>query len=131
MTPDAESTKSAAIHITTAAEFHRHILDAEMPCLADFYSDRCGPCRMLAPTIDALAKKYSGRVAVCKVSLDAAPELAQERNIRGIPAVLFFDGGREVERLVGMQPQSAYEGVLEELIAKRKQAAKENAHANL
>lgn len=104
------------IHIATVEEFDRYVVAATMPCLADFYSDHCPPCRRLAPTIGKLAEKYRGRAVVCKVSTDAAPQLAQSHDIRGIPAVLFFDGGKEVARLVGQQPQKAYEQVLDNVL---------------
>lgn len=104
------------IHITTAEGFNRYVVQATMPCLADFYSDHCPPCRRLAPTIGKLAEKYRGRAVVCKVSTDAAPQLARSHGIRGIPAVLFFDGSREVGRLVGLQPQQAYEQVLDRIL---------------
>ena len=104
------------VHITTAEEFSRYVIHATMPCLADFYSDHCPPCRQLAPTIGKLAEKYRGRAVVCKVSTDAAPQLARSHGIRGIPAVLFFDGSKEMGRLVGLQPQQAYERVLDKIL---------------
>ena len=110
--------QDALVHVNNAADFDRHVLSASKPCLADFYSDRCGPCRMLAPTMKQLAAKYDGRAVVCKVNLDAAPGLAAPHNIRGIPAVLFFDGGKEVHRLIGLRQQANYEQVLEKLIKK-------------
>lgn len=108
---------SAVIHVNSAAEFERHVVNATLPCLADFYSDNCGPCRRLAPTIEKLADKYQGSAVVCKVSLDADSGLAQPYGIRGIPAVLFFSGGKEVERVVGLRKQVAYEKVLDSMIA--------------
>jgi len=107
---------SAVIHVNSAAEFERHVVNATLPCLADFYSDNCGPCRMLAPTIEKLAVKYQGSAVVCKVSLDAASGLAQPYGIRGIPAVLFFRDGKEVKRVVGLRKQAAYEKVLDSMI---------------
>jgi thioredoxin 1 len=112
--PGSES--SAVVHVTSAADFESVVLKADKPCLADFYSDKCGPCRRLAPTISALADKYEGRAIICKVSLDVAPALAQPYGIRGIPAVLVFNGGKEVGRLVGLQSQSSYEKILDPLV---------------
>ena len=108
---------SAVIHVNSAAEFERYVVNATLPCLADFYSDNCGPCRTLAPTIEKLAAKYEGLAVVCKVSLDAASGLAQPYGIRGIPAVLFFSDGKEVKRLVGLRKQAAYEKVLDSMTA--------------
>ena len=126
-----DASSSNVVHIATIEGFGRHILAAKEPVLADFYSDGCGPCRMLAPTIDKLAQKYGGQALVCKVSLDAAPELAQPHGIRGIPAVLFFDKGKEVQRLVGLKRQAAYEAVLDSMLAGQDQSTKEVPNANL
>ena len=131
--PDGAGTapSSNVVFIATADGFNMHVLAAEEPVLADFYSDGCGPCRMLAPTIDKLAQKYGSQALVCKVSLDAAPELAQPHGIRGIPAVLFFDKGKEVQRLVGLKRQAAYEAVLDSMLAGQDQSTKEVPNANL
>ena len=83
--------------------------------LVNFWADWCGPCRRLAPTIEALAETYRDRAIVCKVNVDAAADLARRYGIRGIPAVLVFHEGREVERLVGLQPASAYARALDAL----------------
>jgi thioredoxin 1 len=112
-----EAHDEAVLHIDTEADFERYVINADMPCLADFYSNSCGPCRQLAPTIEALAEAYRGKAVVCKVSLDAAPQLARTHGIRGIPAVLFFEEGKEVERLVGLRAQADYAMVLDRRIA--------------
>ena len=111
-----ESVESVLLHIDSVEDFERYVTKAKQPCLADFYSDSCGPCRMLAPTIEKLAEAYKGKAVICKVNLDAASQLAQLHGIRGIPAVLFFEKGKEVERLVGLRPQKDYERVLDRLI---------------
>ena len=117
--PASEPThQDALVHVNNTADFDRYVLSASKPCLADFYSDSCGPCRMLAPTMKQLAAKYDGRALVCKVSLDSAPGLAAPYKIMGIPAVLFFDGGKEVHRLIGLRKQADYEDVLEEMLEK-------------
>ena len=110
---------NAVVHVNSEVEFERYVLEASKPCLADFYSNRCPPCRMLAPIIEELARKYQGRAVICKVSLDNVPRLAGRYNITGIPAVLFFRGGKEVNRLVGLRRQNDYERVLEIMIARQ------------
>jgi thioredoxin 1 len=112
--PEVES--KALVHIEDAAGFEQHVLKSEGPCLADFYSDRCGPCRRLAPVMASIANKYEGRATVCKVSLDAAPDLASPYGIRGIPAVLFFENGKEVNRIVGLRSQGTYEKELDKML---------------
>jgi thioredoxin 1 len=74
------------------------------------------PCRALAPTISSLADKYSGKVTVCKVNLDRAPAIAREYGVMAIPTVLIIKDGKEVKRLVGLQPESEYADQLDELI---------------
>ena len=106
----------AAVQIDTAADFERQVLQAEQPVLMDFYSDSCPPCRKLAPTIETLAEEYKGRAVVCKVNVEQVPDLARQYGIQGIPAVLFFSGGKEVQRLVRLKPRDTYTDVLDKLI---------------
>jgi thioredoxin len=82
----------------------------------DFYSNSCPPCRQLAPTIEILAEEYLGRAVVYKVNVARVPDLARRYGIQGIPAVLFFTGGKEVQRLIGLQPRSSYTDVFDKLI---------------
>jgi len=111
-TPEGEGP----IHIATAEDFDRHIAQATQPCLVDFYSDHCPPCRQLAPTIGALAEKYKGRAVICKINVDTATELAMPYGIDAIPAVLFFDGGEEVQREIGLHSQKTYEQILDNML---------------
>jgi thioredoxin 1 len=71
---------------------------------------------MLAPTISSLAEKYSGKVIVCKVNLDRAPAIAREHGIMAIPTVLIIKDGKEIKRIVGLQPESEYAKQLDELM---------------
>jgi thioredoxin 1 len=103
-------------HITTAEEFDSVVLKADKPVLVDFYADWCGPCRMLAPTIENLAKQYEGRVVVAKVNVDHVGQVASRYGIQGIPAVVVFDKGKEVQRLVGLRPAGDYAKVLDKLV---------------
>ena len=86
----------------------------ELRC--DCWTDWCGPCHMLAPTIDALARDYAGRALVGKLDVDANPDTASRFDVRGIPALLFFRGGQLVDRLVGVQPRGAIEARLRPLL---------------
>jgi len=108
----------ASLHIGSVAEFERYVLNADEPVLVDFYANWCGPCRRLAPTIEELAKEYEGRAVVSKVNVDEQGELARRYGIQGIPAVLFFQNGKEVQRLVGGQSKRAYEKVMDTLVGK-------------
>jgi len=104
------------IYIGTPEVFEKTILQSALPCLVDFYSDSCPPCRQLSPVIDELAEKYAGRAVVCKVNVASARELSATYQIYGIPDVLFFQDGEVVERLDGLRPQAAYERTLDQLI---------------
>lgn len=115
---DASTTHEALVEIKSTEDFNHIILGASVPTLVDFYSNGCPPCRRLAPTIATLAGKYEGRAVISKVNVDTTPELAKIHGIRGIPAVLFFDAGKEVDRLVGLQKQPVYEKVLDAMLAK-------------
>ena len=110
------SQQAAPRHITSAEEFESVVLKADKPVLVDFYADWCGPCRMLAPTIEKLAKQYDGRAVVCKVNVDHLGQVAGRYEIQGIPAVLIFNKGKEVQRLVGLRPAGDYTKVLDKLV---------------
>jgi thioredoxin 1 len=115
-TPSATSAPTAPIHIGSAEAFDRIIQGANQPVLVDFYADWCGPCRMLAPTIEKLAQDFPGRVIVVKLNVDDLSTVASRYGIQGIPAVLVFNQGKEVQRLVGLQPANAYTKVLDKLL---------------
>jgi thioredoxin 1 len=110
------SEESGLIHIDNESDFEAKVLNASGICLVDLFSDRCPPCRMLAPTISSLADRYTGKVAVCKVNLDRAPAIAREYRVMAIPTVLIIKDGKEVKRLVGLRPESEYANQLDELI---------------
>jgi thioredoxin 1 len=114
---DAGTGSHAAVQIASAADFDRQVLNARQPVLVDFYSNSCGPCRMLAPIIEKIARRYEERAAVCKVDVERLPELAGRYGVQGIPTVIFFAQGQEVQRLVGLRSQSAYTQVLDGLAA--------------
>lgn len=82
-------------------------------CLVDFWAEWCGPCRMVAPVIDALAEKYEGKAKICKVNVDEEEELAVRYGIMTIPSILLFKDGREVDKRVGAYPQEEYEAMLD------------------
>jgi thioredoxin 2 len=86
-------------------DFDKTVLGATAPVLVDFYADWCGPCRMVAPFVDEIAQKNVGRMLVAKVDTDRAPEVATRYGIRSIPTLIVFQGGAEVDRSVGFEPE--------------------------
>jgi thioredoxin 1 len=80
--------------------------------LVDFWADWCGPCKMLAPAIEALADKYEGKALVGKVNVDDEPELAVQFGVMSIPTVVILKDGKEVTRTVGVQPPTVFEDLL-------------------
>lgn len=84
--------------------------------LVDFWASWCGPCKMLAPTVDKLAEKYDGKVIVGKVDVDEEQELARQFGVMSIPTVVLFKDGKEVQRTVGVQPQAAFERLVDDIL---------------
>jgi thioredoxin 1 len=95
------------------AEFEEKVLKADKPALVDFWAPWCGPCRMLGPTIEALAKDYAGKAIIAKVNVEDNQEMVAKYGIMSIPAVLLFKSGQVVGTLVGAQNRSAYVSMLD------------------
>ena len=93
--------------------FSRTVQEGEVPVLVDFYADWCGPCKMMAPAVDELAAKRTGRALVAKLNTDHAQRTAGSFDIRGIPTVIVFERGREGARQTGAVPLRGLERLLE------------------
>jgi len=102
------------IELTGAQLFDAVIAHASVPVVVDFWAVWCGPCHMMAPEIDKVAERSAGRALVLKVDTDANPELSQRYQIRSIPTIAIFQGGREATRASGVQPAAN----IEQLIAR-------------
>jgi thioredoxin 1 len=85
----------------TDANFDTEVLNSGLPVLVDFWAEWCAPCRMIAPTVDAIADEYAGRLKVGKVNVDYNNQTAARYMIRGIPTLLLFRGGKVVDQRVG------------------------------
>lgn len=100
-------TDSTNLLHVAQADFDRQVLESPTPVLVDFYAPWCGPCKTLAPTIAKLADDYVGRARVAKVNVDEAPELSERYRIQGVPTLILFQGGKIVDSVVGLAPESA------------------------
>jgi thioredoxin 1 len=90
----------------TDAAFDKEVINSDVPVLVDFWAPWCGPCRAMAPTMDAVANEYVGKVKVGKLNTDDNPATQSRFQIRGIPTLLLFKGGQVVEQRVGSMPKS-------------------------
>jgi thioredoxin 1 len=95
-----------AIKHTTDAEFDADVIKSDTPVLVDYWAEWCGPCKMIAPLLDEVAKDYDGKLQIVKVNVDDNPGAAQRFGIRGIPTLKLFRGGAEVATQVGALSKS-------------------------
>ena len=97
---------SADILHVTDDNFDIEVLSSEIPVLVDFWAEWCGPCKMIAPILEEIASEYAGKVKVCKVDVDANPDVPGKFNIRGIPTLIMFKGGNAADTKVGALSKS-------------------------
>src|SRR5262249_59229452 len=97
----------------TDNSFEHEVLKSEKPVLVDFWAAWCVPCRMLSPTVEAIAVQYSGSDAVVKLNVDDNPSTAEAYGIKGIPTLILFSGGTEVERAIGATSKETSSRALE------------------
>ena len=100
----------------TDASFDKDVLSAEVPVLVDFWAEWCGPCRMMAPTVDQVASDYAGKVKVGKLDVDTNQQTASRYGILGIPTLLLFKGGQIVEQKVGAIGKPEFQKMLDKHI---------------
>jgi thioredoxin 1 len=105
------------IHVSDAA-FEKVVLQSKVPVVVDFWAPWCGPCRMVAPSLEKLAGEYAGKIVVAKVNTDDNPQYAMNYGVQGIPTMLFVRDGQEVDRIVGAAPYPAIKQRIEAVLAK-------------
>ncbi|HEV8486412.1 MAG TPA: thioredoxin [Blastocatellia bacterium] len=97
----------------TDSSFEHEVLESEKPVLVDFWAPRCAPCRMLAPTVEAIAEQYSDNAAVVTLNVDENPSTAEAHRVRGVPTLILFSGGKEVERVIGAASKESISRMIE------------------
>jgi len=97
---------SEHIHYVTDASFKSDVLESPVPVLVDYWAEWCGPCKMIAPILDEVAKDYHGRLKVAKLNIDENPKTPGEYGIRGIPTLILFKGGNVEATKVGALSKS-------------------------
>lgn len=107
---------SEHVNDTSDSAFEAEVLKSDKPVLVDFWAAWCAPCRMLAPTVEAVAEKYAGSAVVVKLNVDDNPSVSQRFGIKGIPTLILFKNGREEERIVGATSEQAISRILDKHI---------------
>jgi len=97
-------------------EFKKEVIESNIPVLVDFWAPWCGPCRMIAPTIEEISNEYEGKIKVVKINTDENPQTASEYQISAIPTLLFFKSGKVVKEIVGVVPKEEIKKIIDELI---------------
>ncbi len=90
--------------------------ESTLPVLMDFWAPWCGPCRMVSPVVEQMEKTFAGKLKVCKINTDDNQQVAADYNITGIPCLIVFKNGKEVNRLVGYRPANAMEAELRKVV---------------
>ncbi len=90
------------VNEVTDASFESEVLKSDQPVLVDFWAAWCAPCRMLTPTVEAIAEKYQGKAKIVKLNVDENVESSSKYGIKGIPTLILFSGGKEADRVVGV-----------------------------
>ena len=106
---------SDEVKVTTGT-FEAEVVKSAIPVVADFWAEWCGPCRMIAPVLEALAKDYKDKLKVVKINVDEEPDLAARFGIQSIPSLLFFKGGQMVKQQIGAVARPILEKIVKELV---------------
>lgn len=107
---------SGNILYLNAQNFDKEVISSDKPVLVDFYAEWCGPCKMISPIIEQLANQYEGKAKIAKVNVDKNGPIAGKYGVMGVPSLVFFKNGKEINRLVGAQPKGQMTNILDQLI---------------
>jgi len=101
--------------VVNSQNFESEVLKSNIPVLVDFYATWCGPCKMIAPTVEQLAAEFAGKVKVVKLDVDEASDIASQYSIMSVPTLMFFKDGKVVDKVLGAQPKAALQAKLSTL----------------
>lgn len=104
------------IHDVTSATWENEVLKTDSLVMVDFWAVWCGPCRMIAPTVEELAKEYTGKLKVMKLNTDENPDIASRYKIMGIPTIMFFKSGQKLDQIVGAVPKPQLKAKIDTLL---------------
>ncbi len=102
----------------TDQNFNEEVIESSRPVLVDFWAEWCGPCKMIAPSLEELANDYKDSIDVAKLNVDENPNIASDFSIRSIPTLLIFKDGSPVSQIVGAVPKSTIKSKIDEILAK-------------
>ena len=104
----SDLSKNENVVKVSDSDFETEVLQSSLPVLVDFYADWCGPCKIIAPTMEALSREYSGKVKFVKVNVDNNQEVSMKYDIMSIPTAMIFEKGEVKDSLIGAYPADAY-----------------------
>ena len=103
------------VHITSE-NYEKEIVNSEIPVIVDFWAEWCGPCRMMGPVFSELSEEYDGKLKFAKLDTESEPMLAAQHQIRGIPCLIIFNNGEEVDRIVGFAPKPVMKQKIDQVL---------------
>ena len=102
----------------TKDTFDKEILQSKTPVLVDFWAPWCGPCRIVGPVLEKISSEYSHKLAFSKINVDDSQEIAAKYDVRGIPCIIIFKNGNEVDRIIGAYPEAQLRSKIDLILAK-------------